>query len=391
MKSVEDLRIQRLLAEYDSHEIDLAYLALYQGAEERHCAFASIHQRLDVELQWMNTKARNGQSGHFNADNSRSLLNLIDEVAELTRVFAKSGVSVTISSEYDRVLTESKAWLVDSGGSPIPEGFTPIVVEKYEQIFSLDDVSVKIKTEMNSELKLVGQGAFANVHSFVDPNYGIRVARKKLRKGADEREIQRFRQEFDLLKELSFPYILQAYKFSEDDNSYTMEFCDQTLGDYIGMNNNTIKFHARKRIALQFLYGLNYLHSKGHVHRDLSYNNVLVRVYDAGAVIIKLSDFGLVKKHESEFTMTETQLKGTIRDPAVENFQEFGKVNDIYAVGYVLSFIFKGQKRVISEPRAIGEIVQKCAHSDPSHRYQDVLSIIQDIENIEFEPEGETA
>lgn len=42
---------------------------------------------------------------------------------------------------------------------------------------------------------------------------------------------------------------------------------------------------TRKRIALQALYGLNYLHSRDCLHRDVSYNNVLVRRYDGVAVI----------------------------------------------------------------------------------------------------------
>src|SRR5690242_3660768 len=97
-------------------------------------AFASIHERLDIELEFLNQKARSGgpfAGGHFNADNSRRLINLIDEVAELKAALDKVGKSLTVSPEYQRVLDGAKDWLVDSGGSAIPEGFAPVVLEKY--------------------------------------------------------------------------------------------------------------------------------------------------------------------------------------------------------------------------------------------------------------------
>jgi eukaryotic-like serine/threonine-protein kinase len=73
------------------------------------------------------------------------------------------------------------------------------------------------------------------------------------------------------------------------------KYCDATLGQYIASNNAKLSFGTRKRVALQFLYGLNYLHSKGHLHRDVSYGNVLVKRYDGVAVVVKLSDFGLLR------------------------------------------------------------------------------------------------
>ncbi|MGH8913262.1 MAG: protein kinase domain-containing protein [Acidimicrobiia bacterium] len=57
---------------------------------------------------------------------------------------------------------------------------------------------------------------------------------------------------------------------------------------------HTVIWHTKGRhtpIPLRF----NYLHSKGHFHRDISYKNILIEQYDRAAVIVKLSDFGLTK------------------------------------------------------------------------------------------------
>lgn len=103
------------------------------------------------------------------------------------------------------------------------------------------------------------------------------------------------------------------YQYDETRNEYRMEFCDETLREYIKKWNNRLSFSSRKRIALQFLYGINYIHGKQLLHRDISLQNVLVKVYESGAVLVKLSDFGLVKDKTSEFTRTKTEM----REPSV--------------------------------------------------------------------------
>lgn len=360
-------------------------------------AFASIHARLDIEFDFMNQKARTGGpypgGGHFNADNSRRLLGLIDEVAALKMALEKVGKQLTVAPEYQRVLDGAKEWLVDSGGSPIPEGFTPVVVEKYDTVFGLADAAIVLADRSQVSLTLVGEGAFAIVHKFVDPNYDVTFARKKLKRNADVRDAERFRREFEIMKRLDFPYILRVHKYDEAENAYTMEFCESTLEEYVKRRNNNpqFDFSVRRRIALQFLYGLNYLHLKEICHRDLSLKNILLRVFSDGAVQVKLSDFGLAKPRESEFTKSETEIKGTIVDPALDKFKDFVPVNDIYVVGFVLSYIFNGVSHLLPDVTSLGKIIHKCSHSDPTRRYQTVLQIVAAVENLETEPIGAPA
>lgn len=142
---------------------------------------------------------------------------------------------------------------------------------------------------------MVGSGSYAHVYSYVDPDYGIKFAAKRAKNGLDDRDLERFKQEFDVLKKLSFPYVVKVYKYNETQNEYRMEYCDITLREYISKKSATLSFAARKRIALQFLYGISYLQPQKLLHRDISHQNILLKVFDAGAVLVKLSDFGLVK------------------------------------------------------------------------------------------------
>lgn len=103
------------------------------------------------------------------------------------------------------------------------------------------------------------------------------------------------------MKDLSFPYVVQVYRYDESRNEYCMEFCEETLREYVNKRNAQLTFSTRKRIALQLLYGLNYIHSQNYLHRDISLQNVLLKVYSGGAVLVKLSGFGLVKDAKSDF------------------------------------------------------------------------------------------
>lgn len=389
MNTMEQERVERFERTFYDVEIDSTYLELYRREQVAPRAFAYIHAGLDAEFKWMNFKARNGSSGHFNADNSRNLLYLIDRLSEARTVLSKAGHELVMSAEYQRVIENAPAWLSDSGGSPIPEGFTPIEVESYAPVFSLGDQAVTLSDSRTVKLTPIGEGAFAVVHRFTDPNHGLTLARKKLKPTADEREKARFRREFELMKELQFPYVLEVYQFREADWSYTMEHCDVSLEQYVERRNNqpAFGFTTRKRIALQFLYGLNFIHSKGHFHRDLSTRNVLLRTFGGSAVLVKLSDFGLAKRKGSEFTATETELKGTKLDPSLGSFKEFGAVHDIFAAGFVLLYIFTGRKNVgrgIDD--GVERIVQKCIDSRTDRRYQSVMELIADVEALGAPP-----
>lgn len=194
-----------------------------------------------------------------------------------------------------------------------------------------------------------------------------------------------------MLKRLSFPYLVEVYSYDDARNEYRMEYCDTTLRDYVRKKNATISFAARKCIALQFLYGINYLHHQKLLHRDISLQNTLLKVYDAGAVLVKLSDFGLVKDQERESTRTESELKGTVRDPMLGSFKDYGIVNEMYSIGHVLAYIFKGKESLPPATDEVGRIIHRCAVKDLAQRYQAVTELIADVERSEAPPVQATA
>lgn len=274
----------------------------------------------------------------------------------------------------------------------MPEDFKSIEVIVYEPVLVHASSTVRLKKQSAAvELKMVGSGSYANVYSYVDPDYGIRFAIKRAKKGLGGRDLERFRQEFDILKTLSFPYVVQVYEYNETINEYRMEYCDTTLREYIKSRNAVLSFSARKRIALQFLYGINYLHHRKLLHRDISLQNILLKVFDVGAVLVKLSDFGLVKNQLRDFTLTQTEMKGTVRDPMLDNFKDYAVVNEMYPIAWVLAYIFTGRESLPLATDSVGQIIHKCAVNDLGRRYQTVAELIADVERLEAPPVQATA
>jgi len=382
MPGPNDFMLADLRARYDEQASSNAFDRLYEDDEEFGHMFSVLHKRLNQHFTDINDRART--THHYWADNSRDMIALIDTINEDLYELKRAGVEIELIPAYQEAIDRCAPWLSQSGGSTVPDDFEQIQLVKYEPAFRRPDTAVKLTkpTEAPAKLTMVGEGSYAHVYSYTDPDYGKKFAVKRAKRGISERDLHRFRQEFDYMKRLSFPYIVEVYKYDESRNEYRMEYCESTLRDHIAKRNDKMSFAARKRIALQFLYGMNYIHAHQLLHRDISLQNVILKVYDAGAVLVKLSDFGLVKDKDSDYTRTTTEMRGTIRDPQLENFKDYNVLNEIYSIGWVLNYIFTGSESLRPGKAEVADIVQKCVAHDLTRRYQSVRDVIADVETL---------
>lgn len=375
---------------YEARASSPTFSRLYEDAGQWGHMFAVLHEALNGHFDAVNGRAETTR--HYWAIPSREFIDLIKDLKEDLYTLKRAGVEVRLVESYQQGVERCKPWLSPSGGSAVPDDFEPVEIIKYEPVFTEASSSVTLKQQPSPvELKMVGGGSYANVYAYVDPNYGIKFAVKRAKRNLNERDLLRFRQEFDVMKALSFPYIVEVYHFDAARNEYRMEFCDETLRDYVSKRNGSLSFSTRKRVALQFLYGISYIHSEGYLHRDVSLQNVLMKVFGSGAVLVKLSDFGLVKDQASHFTRTQTEMRGTIRDPQLHSFKDYDTVNEIYAIGWVLSYIFTGRDALSTGSGPGSYIIKKCTASDYSERYSTVLQVIADVERLEAAPAAPTA
>lgn len=351
---------------------------------------AVLHERLNGHFSEIN--GRIATTRHYWAENSRALIQLIQDTRQDLHNLARAGTPISISEDYERVIERCAPWLSPSGGSTIPDDFSPIELIEYEPIFHTDDRVTLDENRISAvPLKMIGEGSYATVYYYEDPLYGVRFAVKRARKTLTQRDLERFKKEFETLKRLRFPYVVEVYTYDDVAQEYRMEFCDMNLRTYFRSVSNSLSFGTRKRIALQFLYGVNYIHTQNLLHRDLSLQNVLVKKYGP-AVMVKLSDFGLVKDHvASQFTLSETDMKGTIRDPMLASFKDYGLANEIYAIGWILAFILTGKESLSLTGSLGSEIISRCTSHDIAKRYSSVLEIVSAVEALTASATGTPA
>ena len=106
-----------------------------------------------------------------------------------------------------------------------------------------------------------------------------------------------------LLKHKSCPRIVHFYftYVSSDSKLYIcMEYCHYNLKTFLEMPENTSNIQLMIRLFLQCCEGLQYLHSRNIVHRDMKLANILI---DA-RLDVKICDFGISKKLDATMLST---------------------------------------------------------------------------------------
>jgi eukaryotic-like serine/threonine-protein kinase len=346
------LKLKQISSGYNSEEAVL-YRSFYNDIKHETLReiFAIIHCRLNSLFSFMNYKNSPGFGGHYNAEESRELIELIRQirVIQATLRDENSEFYFEIDSYYEKILTTCRQFLSGSGGSSIPKDFPEINIIEHKPIFTLVDFTVVQGPKMKStvRIKLIGEGSYAKVFKYRDPYYNCDFAIKRANEDLRPDELERFRNEYKILKTLDSPFIIKAYHYNEEKNEYTMELADQTLEKFISRNNNSIPFDKKRALVIQLLNAFEYIHSKGILHRDISYQNILIKQYDDGSLWVKVTDFGLVKLPESTLTRQGTKIKGAINDYSdlmAIGFENYEIRHETYALAQVIYFILTGRK-----------------------------------------------
>ncbi|KAL6993013.1 mitogen-activated protein kinase kinase kinase [Sarracenia purpurea var. burkii] len=145
--------------------------------------------------------------------------------------------------------------------------------------------------------RLLGRGTFGHVYLGFNSESGQMCAIKEVRVIADDKTskecLKQLNQEITLLSQLSHPNIVQYYgsELGEETLSVYLEYVSggsihKLLQEYGAFREPVIQNYTR-----QILSGLNYLHGRNTVHRDIKGANILV---DPNGEI-KLADFGMAK------------------------------------------------------------------------------------------------
>ena len=370
-------------------EPNAEYADLYKAFTHPHLReiLTTLHHDLILLFKRMNDRLPTGEcEAHFWADESRELIRRLDIINGLFGALKGTPLAFNIDSYYADLFLKCRDFLRSSGGSELPPNMAKIDLYYMIPIFTpVSSVTVSHEQqELTYQLKLVGEGSYANVFKYKDTFYNRFFILKRAKKGLDSKELARFRREYDVMRTLSSPYVVEVYNYNSAKNEYIMEYMDYTLDGYIAAHNSTLTIIQRKGIAQQILRAFDYLHSKGHLHRDISPKNILIKEYD-DTLVVKLSDFGLVKIPDSTLTTVNTEFKGYFNDPAlvVEGFNTYSIVHETYALTRVIYFVMTGKTNTEKiANQNLRAFVERGLNPDKSKRFQNIRDMVSAFKTI---------
>lgn len=347
----------------------------------------TLHYYFITLFRTMNERLPTGENGaHFWADPSRELISIIEITIGLYNTLKNSKYAFNIDDYYYELIKKCRNFLSSSGGSELPANMQKIDLYYIQPIFKKSQsISVKNKSiNMVYDLKQIGEGSYANIYKYRDTFYNRTFVIKRAKKDLTEKEILRFKREYEEMQEFSSPYILEVYRYSESNNEYIMEYMDYTLDSYISRNNSKLTIAQRKGIAQQVLRAFDYIHSKKRLHRDISPKNILIKEYE-DVPVIKIADFGLVKIPESKLTTVGTEFKGYFNDPSlvVEGFDTYNILHETYALTRIIYYIMTGRTNIEKITNSKLRIfIEKGLNVDKTKRFKNVFEMMQAFREV---------
>lgn len=346
-----------------------------------------LHYNYVSLFRTMNERLPTNENGaHFWADPSRQLINSIEITIGLYNTLKNTKYAFEIDDYYFDLIKKCRDFLSSSGGSLLPANMAKVDLYYTMPIFkSASTIIVNNTTnDFAFSLKLIGGGSYANVYKYKDSFYNKTFVLKRAKKELSEKEILRFKREFEEMNEFSSPYILEVYCYNEGQNEYVMEYMDFTLDEYISKNNASMSYLQRKGIGQQILKAFEYIHSKDRLHRDISPKNILLKQYD-DVMVVKIADFGLVKIPDSSLTTVNTEFKGYFNDPSLilDGFDTYNTLHETFALTRIIYYVLTGKTNTDNITNSkLQAFVQKGLSPDKSKRFQNINEVVQEFRNL---------
>jgi serine/threonine protein kinase len=215
------------------------------------------------------------------------------------------------------------------------------------------------KYEIVARIGVGGMGeVFKARHVHLDTIRCVKVVRKDLT--ANESLRGRFAREGIAATRLHHPNVATVHDFSKlADGSYYMvtEFIDGlTLRQWAAEHGRCFSVPFAVEIALQVLAGLQHCHDRGLLHRDISFDNIMISRDSTAAAIVKIIDLGIAKAI-SEPRSDATREGLFVGNPRYSSPEQLGFIPDgdeidpradLYCLGVVLYEMVAGSPPFMS-------------------------------------------
>ncbi len=263
-------------------------------------------------------------------------------------------------------------------------------------------------------LKHIATGGMGIIYEALDVDLDRHVALKILAPdlAAQQMTLIRFQREARAAAQLRHENIVAIFDVGESNGTYyiALEYVEGAdLQDYINRKCRLDPEEARQ-IMIQATRALVHAHENGIVHRDIKPSNFLLTHKD-NRLIVKLTDFGLAIRNESdaEFRITKDKTTvGTVDYMSPEQARDSRSADirsDIYSLGCTFYHMLAGlapfargtlPERIIqhmksappdvrklnkSVPEPLVAIIERMLAKKPDDRYQTPADLLNDLEN----------
>eukprot|EP00941_MAST-03F_sp_MAST-3F-sp1_P003882 g3882.t1 len=191
-------------------------------------------------------------------------------------------------------------------------------------------------------LEQLGEGSYGAVYKAHDNQTGDTVAVKVV---PVEKELAELMNEIRILKKCNSPYVTRYYGSfltpDEADIWIVMEFCVAgSIHDLMVSCQRSLSEGIIATVCASVLLGLEYLHARKNIHRDIKCGNILIG--EGGRA--KLADFGVSAQLNSTMSKKNT-LIGTPfwMAPEVIREDEYNSKADIWSLGITAIEMAEGE------------------------------------------------
>ncbi|KAE9418537.1 hypothetical protein Angca_007518, partial [Angiostrongylus cantonensis] len=192
---------------------------------------------------------------------------------------------------------------------------------------------------MISLKKRLGKGSYGSVYKGVlrKDRQVIDVAVKVLSDMSPENSLALWR-EARVMQMYDHPHLVRTYGVANDTEPFylVMELVSGgALNEYLKKKGKTAKTSRRIKILYEAALGIEYLHSKGCIHRDIAARNILLDK------VAKVADFGLTRKSKSYRVNPDKPMNLRWLAPDVYHTGVVEKHTDVYAFGITMWEVFE--------------------------------------------------